>query len=385
MRVNVILVEDDAVDELYPLALTQNSWQLRAGRFTIVERWSRTLSDARVAVHSHRTLHQRLFEQSFTMSPLEASSPLIVVLTTAIVSPEIMRQLAEMAMRATRPCVISSGDATIGAILPETPSHIDDIIVSLDAVPADEVDLVVVPCRIVRRLWDLLDVIDTAINWDSSLVAQRVANSAAVHPTAVIDESKGPVLIDDEAEIGPMAVVQGPCSVGAHAVVKPLAHVTHSVIGPYCKVGGEVSVTIFHGYSNKQHYGFLGHSVIGEWVNLGAGTTSSNLKNTYHDVRPTMPWGREDSGRLFLGSLIGDFTRTAIGTLLPTGGVYGVCSHVIGSGLASSHVRSFIWSDKVPYERDRALATCRAMMQRRDRELTDLHIEILDDVRGRDV
>ncbi|MBU3698958.1 MAG: hypothetical protein FGM33_02960 [Candidatus Kapabacteria bacterium] len=384
MSLNVILIEDDAVDELYPLSLTSNSWQLRTGRYTIVERWRASLRDAKVGVHSHRSLHQQLYEVDSPTPVLDDRLPLLVVLSTLILSPSSMRQLAERATDARRPCIIVSGSATVGAILPTTPNHVNEIVAAIDAVPSEDVDLVSVDGVTVRRAWDVLDAIADGVAWDASLVGTRIAGSARIHPTAVIDESEGPVIIDEDAVIGPLSVLQGPCSIGAHAVVKPLAHVTHSVIGPYCKVGGEVSVSVLHGFSNKQHYGFLGHSVIGEWVNLGAGTTTSNLKNTYHDVRPNMPWGREASGRLFLGSIIGDFTRTAIGTLLPTGGVYGVCTHVMGSGLSASTQQSFVWSDGVVYDRDKAFETCDTMMKRRGRELTQLHRQVLDDVRERD-
>ena len=385
MGINVILIEDDAVEELYPFALTCNSWQIRAGRHTIHERWVRVLPDANVIVHTHRTLHEQLYREHVAAGVLGRPAPVLVVLSSAVLSPEHMKGLAERTRHAARPCVINSEAVTIGAILPTTPESLDEIIAALDSVPADDVDLVSVTAHQVRRMWDVLDLIDDAIAWDAELTDLRVSPTAMIHPSAVIDESKGAVLIDDMAVIGPMAVIQGPCSIGAHAVVKPHCHITHSVIGPYCKVGGEISVSIFQAYSNKQHYGFVGHSIIGQWVNLGAGTTTSNLKNTYHDVRPIMPWGRETSGLLFLGSMIGDFTRTAIGTMLPTGGIYGVCSHVMSEGLAPSSVRSFVWQPGVVYDRSRAFDTCDAMMQRRGHALSDRHRELLDDVRERDV
>lgn len=385
MGINVILIEDDAVEELYPFALTCNSWQIRAGRHTIHERWVRVLPDANVVVHTHRTLHEQLYREHVAAGVLGRPAPVLVVLSSAVLSPEHMKGLAERTRHAARPCVINSEAVTIGAILPTTPESLDEIIAALDSVPADDVDLVSVTAHQVRRMWDVLDLIDDAIAWDAGLTDLRVSPTAMIHPSAVIDESKGAVLIDDMAVIGPMAVIQGPCSIGAHAVVKPHCHITHSVIGPYCKVGGEISVSIFQAYSNKQHYGFVGHSIIGQWVNLGAGTTTSNLKNTYHDVRPIMPWGRESSGLLFLGSMIGDFTRTAIGTMLPTGGIYGVCSHVMSEGLAPSSVRSFVWQPGVVYDRSRAFDTCDAMMQRRGHALSDRHRELLDDVRERDV
>ena len=137
--------------------------------------------------------------------------------------------------------------------------------------------------------------------------------------------------------------LEGPCYVGPGARVLG-GYVRASILGPAVSVvRGEVSSTIFNGYANKAHDGFVGHSVIGHWVNLGAGTTTSNLKNTYGTVR--LDGGRArtiDTGRQFLGSLIGDHAKTAIGTMLPTGTVVGAGANVFGGGLGK-YVPPFSW------------------------------------------
>ena len=385
MSPSVLLIESDNADELYPFALTHSAWELRAGLFSVYERWTRVAGDDFVSVHSGRAKHLAVFNDAHPPIQLREGSPLLVVLASVLISPAQMRSLLQQASESQQAQVLMLDDRAIGAILPSAPADVSMVAPLLDAAGMEDVDVVHVKGRCIHRLWELLDAVDDCLNWDAELVEHRIDHTASIHQSAVLDVSKGPVIIGRYAEIGAMAVVQGPCSIGDHAVVKPLSHITHSVIGPYCKVGGEVSCSVLHGYSNKQHYGFLGHSVIGEWVNLGAGTTTSNLKNTYHDVRPTMPWGRESSGRMFLGSMIGDYTRTAIGTLLPTGGVYGVCSHIMADGMSASSCRSFVWSAGVSYERDAALDTCRTMMHRRGRELTESMCSLLDDVREHDV
>ncbi|MBU3678602.1 MAG: hypothetical protein FGM32_03230 [Candidatus Kapabacteria bacterium] len=380
----VLLIENENADELYPFALTHPAWELRSGFLSVYERWQRVVGDDLISVHSPRGKQLDVFSERHPRIDLREGAPLLVVVASVLLSPGQMRSLVKKASDSKRPCVLMLDDLAIGAIMPAAPADVSMISPLLDAVGKEDVDVVHVKGRSISRLWELLDAVDECIQWDAELVDHHVDHTASIHQSAVIDVSKGPVIIGRHAEIGAMAVVQGPCSIGDHAVVKPLSHITHSVVGPYCKVGGEVSCSILHGYSNKQHYGFLGHSVIGEWVNLGAGTTTSNLKNTYHDVRPTMPWGRESSERMFLGSLIGDFTRTAIGTLLPTGGVYGVCSHIMAQGMSASSCRSFVWSNGVPYEREAALDTCRTMMHRRGRELTQSMCSLLDDIREQD-
>ena len=113
--------------------------------------------------------------------------------------------------------------------------------------------------------------------------------------------------------------------------------------GPRCRLHGEISTSVFNGYANKSHDGFLGHSVVAEWVNLGAGTITSNLKNTYGPIRLTLHGARHETGLMFLGSLFGDHVKTAIGTMLPTGCVVGVGANLFGTRRPPSEVAPFTW------------------------------------------
>jgi hypothetical protein len=153
-------------------------------------------------------------------------------------------------------------------------------------------------------------------------------------------------------------------------------------LGPYSRVAGEISTTIFLGLSNKQHYGFLGHAYVGEWVNLGAGTTNSNLKNTYGAVKVWVDGAVQDSGQTFLGSAIGDHTKTAIGTVLNTGSVIGVASNVFGHGFPPIFIPSFSWGftcERVNNLRV-VLGTAAKALERRSHRLTDAEAELLDTV-----
>lgn len=198
----------------------------------------------------------------------------------------------------------------------------------------------------------------------------------------VLDASKGPVVIGDGASIGHNAVVQGPCYVGAHANITPLAMIRPGTsIGPMSKVGGEVSASIVLGHSNKAHEGFLGHSYVGKWVNLGAGTTTSNLKNTYGEI--TLKRGSKETptGRRFLGSLIGDHAKTGIQTRLMTGTYVGFSSMLAGSGSAPRFVPSYtFWTDKgtEPYRRDKATEVAKRVFARRDRPWTAIDEQLMN-------
>jgi UDP-N-acetylglucosamine diphosphorylase/glucosamine-1-phosphate N-acetyltransferase len=196
--------------------------------------------------------------------------------------------------------------------------------------------------------------------------------AARVMPTAVIDHEAGPVVIDESATVRPGTVLIGPCYVGPHSTVLERATIRPgTAIGPWCKVNGEVSGTIFQGYANKAHDGFLGDSWVGEWVNLGAGTTNSNLLNTYGEViaRATPSGPYERTGEQFLGAVIGDHVKTAIGTRLYTGCVLGTGSMFACTAAVSGCVPAFSWvtdEGPRPYRFEKFMETARAAMGRRN-------------------
>jgi UDP-N-acetylglucosamine diphosphorylase / glucose-1-phosphate thymidylyltransferase / UDP-N-acetylgalactosamine diphosphorylase / glucosamine-1-phosphate N-acetyltransferase / galactosamine-1-phosphate N-acetyltransferase len=196
-----------------------------------------------------------------------------------------------------------------------------------------------------------------------------------VGPGAVLDASKGPILLDRNASIGANAVVQGPCYIGPFSQIMPLAIIRPGVsAGPLCKLGGEVSATIIIGYTNKAHEGFLGDSYLGQWINLGAGTTTSNLKNTYGQISVPLAGTVRPTGRRFLGALIGDHTKTAIGTRIMSGSYVGFCCMFASSALPPRYLPSFtFWTDAgpEPYRLNKAVEVAKAVYDRRDRQFQD--------------
>lgn len=205
----------------------------------------------------------------------------------------------------------------------------------------------------------------------------RVAGSARLHPMVVLNAESGPIAIDAQAIVGSGAVLAGPCYIGPGSVVAAHAHIRAvTVIGPRCVVGGEIAHSVLDGWSNKAHAGFLGHSLVGRWSNLGADTTVSNLKNTYGSIRVCLEAGDEpeDTGAAKLGALVADYVRTGIGTRLCAGSCVGTGSMIALSGLAPKRVGRFRWltdAADVPCDPDRFLETARRMMARRGRDLTD--------------
>ena len=193
---------------------------------------------------------------------------------------------------------------------------------------------------------------------------------------AILNAEGGPIYLGRNATVSEGAIIQGPFALGEGAVIGQGAKIRpNTTVGPYCKVGGEVNNSVFFGYSNKGHDGYLGNSVIGEWCNLGANTNNSNLKNDYTHVKlyNYATQTLEDTGQTFCGLFMGDYTKTGIGTMFNTGTVVGVNVNVFGAGFQPKHIPSFSWGGAAegfaPYRFDKALAVIKETMRRREEEL----------------
>ena len=200
-----------------------------------------------------------------------------------------------------------------------------------------------------------------------------VERGALVEPSVCFDTTEGPILIRAGAQVQAFTRLVGPLYVGEHNILTT-GRIAASSIGETCKVHGEVSNTIFLGHSNKGHDGFIGHSMLGRWVNLGAGTITSNLKNTYGDVQMWTPEGTRDTGMQFLGTMFGDHTKTGIGLRLTTGCVLGAGANVFGSTTPPKAVAPFSWGEAgafTAFRLDKFLETAERMMARRDVVLDD--------------
>jgi UDP-N-acetylglucosamine diphosphorylase/glucosamine-1-phosphate N-acetyltransferase len=247
-----------------------------------------------------------------------------------------------------------------------------------------------VEARVIQWPWELLEWSPEALAAD--LAAQRPEAAGEVHPLAavyerervsigegarvdalaVLDARTGPIRIGAHARVLPHTVVSGPCVVGERTELLG-GSVGRSTFGPQCRIAGEVDSSLWQGWANKRHHGFVGHSVIGEWVNLGALTTTSDLKNTYGRVRVWVGGREVDTGFHKVGSFIGAHVKTGIGTLLPTGASIGSASNLFGGGrFAPKHLPPFSWWDGervVEHRLDRFLETARIAMSRRGRPL----------------
>jgi UDP-N-acetylglucosamine diphosphorylase/glucosamine-1-phosphate N-acetyltransferase len=247
--------------------------------------------------------------------------------------------------------------------------------------------------RLPEYVWDLIKWNEEAIVADAFAMEQPTEPLPAGHyhvvdegnlwlgvgvklePGCVLDGSKGPIVLADGCTIGANAVLQGPCYVGPSSAISPLATIRSGTsIGPACKIGGETTNSIVISHTNKPHEGFLGDSYLGQWVNIGSGTNTSNLKNTYGTVQMSVNGNRVDTGRRFLGSLIGDHSKIAIGTRMMTGSYVGY-SCVVGTPVyPPRYIPSFTFLTEIgpqPYRMDKLVETMKNVFVRRGRHYTD--------------
>jgi UDP-N-acetylglucosamine diphosphorylase/glucosamine-1-phosphate N-acetyltransferase len=388
-----LVLYDDAVARAFePFALTRPVSELRAGTEVIRRRWETALGVR--ATGFVGAPHLAAFRELDAPAMLATDLPAGTIVAQARCAPALRRTGGDAdvwtcdgrvaAVRLTLPVALSTlatGNAALESLAP------DGARVSaiegwwLDAVWHLVRDLGPMIAGDVAHHMSALNTVGADELGAAVLGAHpaRVERGASLEPYVVVDASAGPVLVRRGATVAPFTRLVGPCYVGEDSTVAG-GRVAGTAIGEQCRVHGEVSATVFRGHANKSHEGFVGHSYLGRWVNLGASTVTSNLKNTYGPVTMWTPRGMSDTGMQFLGTLFGDHVKTAIGTRLTTGSVIGAGANVFGPEVVPKVVAPFAWgvaAGAPPCDVDRFLAVAERMMRRRHVALGDREREWL--------
>ncbi len=212
----------------------------------------------------------------------------------------------------------------------------------------------------------------------------HIGERTKVHPTAIINAAAGPVFISHDVQIAPYVVIEGPAYIGPGSRLHPYTWLHGgNAIGPVCRIAGELHGCVIHGYSNKQHTGFLGRAYVGSWVNIGAGAANSDLKNTYGTVRVPVNGVSVDTGMKFFGAIIGDHAKIGINATIPSGAVIGLAASIASSAVLPKYIPSFSWvTQNTLGEGDplRLLDAASAAMARRDVDMTDDEVELFLDL-----
>ena len=251
----------------------------------------------------------------------------------------------------------------------------------------------------IEYLWDAFDIFEKKVNEDFDLLKPVIDikqdsssyfinknriiinKNSNIRTGSILDAERGPIIIGENVTIDIGSKIQGPVFIDNNSYISPGAKIRPmTLIGPGCKVGGEISNTIFYANSNKVHDGFLGHSYVGEWVNIGAGTNNSNLKNNYGHIKFIFENKQINTERTFLGAMIGDYTRIGISTMLNTGTYIGIGSNVYGADFQDKFIKPFSWGKNEKVDFNKFIDTCIKMKKRRNENLSKTEKNLLEKI-----
>jgi glucose-1-phosphate thymidylyltransferase len=381
---SVVLFEDELVARLDPVAIGKPAFAISCGSLRLVDvasQLGRPLF-ARVRPHLANTVVADF--PSFQSGAVDARGPALWINARMVPSARVLSQLRSL-LTARRPGIVRSGKAVACALVPPGKSLEDaGELPSLEA----ELPLFEYAHDILRHHLTTL-----GANLEQRIAGgayEQLADGVFAMPGAtlgqyvVTDTRRGPIVLEAGAAIGPYCYLSGPVHVGTNARVLEYAALKDGVaVGHTAKIGGEVEASIIEPYTNKQHHGFLGHSYLGSWINLGAGTCNSDLKNTYGPVNMEVRGERVPTGMQFVGAIVGDYAKTAINTGIFTGKTIGVCSMVYG--FVTTNVPSFVNYARLFGQVTEApvevmVATQRRMFERRGVVQRDCDVQLLHDM-----
>ena len=380
----ICIYEGDGLDRLSPLCDLRPAFDLRCGRFTLLDKFRRLYPNesvflwvrdgvAGIAAEAHP-------DCNVNAKPKQGR---LFLSATAIFDEPVPAKGPES--------VLMAGDEVVGFRV------CAECVAELNSVRGLRADLAEeqVKARVVKWPWDLIEhnageLLREIEGRSQKPRAKRQRSEGAragrfergavvvgdrkklhmepgsrVWPGAVVSTETGPVFIDRDAVVSPGSFVEGPCYVGPGTVIDGARVRPGCSFGPQCRIGGEVEASVFQGYANKHHEGFIGHAFVGEWVNLGAMTTNSDLKNAYQPVQVGWQGKTIDTGLLKVGCFIGDHAKTAIGSLINTGTRIGTFANWFEPGLSPKEIPAFVWGSKARWPLGHVLSNARKVMSRR--------------------
>ena len=380
---NYILFDGDVRDALLPFTYTKPVADIRIGILTIREKWEKYLG------LTTTTITQEYLEEKYPMVEMEEN-----ILINASFCPT--ENLIEKVKNLSKNEAIFKGDDVIAFFTSDSQEE-----VNFDEYTQIEFDEDLIQ---VKNTWDIFSLNEKAIQQDFDLITEGRESEPIPEGTrylnkenifieegaeitfATLNASTGPIYIGKDAVIMENSAIRGPFAMCENAVVKLGTKIFGATtLGPYCKVGGEISNAVLFAYSSKGHDGYLGNSVIGEWCNLGADTNNSNLKNNYAQVKL---WNYETgrfakTGLQFCGLMMGDHSKCGINTMFNTGTVVGVSANIFGSGFPRNFIPSFSWggaSGFTEYKTDKVFEVAEVVMKRKDLFFEEIDKRILEHV-----
>jgi UDP-N-acetylglucosamine diphosphorylase/glucosamine-1-phosphate N-acetyltransferase len=392
----IYIYENHEVLNLEPVVLTRPAFDLRCGAFTFFERIQNAFPEAEIELIVRDELNmvtQELYPE-LTVNPTQVEEGLWI-LGNVLWTKEDLEKISKKSYQ----FYYNEGELTAAYLRKD----IGNNWLKMGGPTKDKIlacpTISEIKSKVIKYLWDAVNLIDNAINADvnyfqstnlknKSLAGIHLINEDDIYikspdlinPGVVVDASNGPVIIADNVKIQSFSLLQGPLYIGKDSVIQPHTFIRGSIVGPVCKIGGEISATIIQGWSNKVHYGFLGNSYIGQWVNFGAGTTNSNLKNNYTQVNVTVNGNVVKTNELFVGLFAGDYTAFAIGTTLNTGTNIGPGCNIVTPGFPPKRINPFTWyinGKRMKTNETKFFNSAEAMQNRRGKSLSEAEKDLL--------
>jgi UDP-N-acetylglucosamine diphosphorylase / glucose-1-phosphate thymidylyltransferase / UDP-N-acetylgalactosamine diphosphorylase / glucosamine-1-phosphate N-acetyltransferase / galactosamine-1-phosphate N-acetyltransferase len=402
---NIALFEDPLYKNFEPISLSHPVCMLLYGTSRIYEKWVKALKSKDYYFVCRKTLGELLSEELGLKNNVIPRGDNLFINSRYIPTPESIA-----ALRKLQPGEAAFADDDLLAFrVTDGLQFSNDDILNLHDVDSynkikGQFKRIKVQAKPINYLWEMVDnngemiraefpeikkALKTQGKVDSRATlikksAIAILSGANIGPQVTIDASDGPVIIDKGVVVEPLTYIKGPAYIGKNCRIVGGKIREGCSFGPVCRVGGEVEETIMLGYSNKYHEGFLGHAYIGEWVNLGAMTTNSDLKNNYTKIEVMVNDESTETGRIKVGCFIGDHTKTGIGTLLNTGISIGFSCNLYGGALFTDKaMKSFSWGTPgniIEYRPDKAMQTAANSMARRDIKFGPLHERLFTEI-----
>ena len=420
----VLIFEDDSFSDLYPLSLLRGVFDIKCGAFSLKEKMENAFKEKHeVSLHCRKQLRNYLAEVYTDYKINQLSKDDYLFLNGRVVFPEktlkyfankfpmdsiIMEKDLVIAAKVSKEKIGSLKEKIEDTVNDNTLSEKDFQLLNLNVInrnkenkhPQNDLRL-----YILKYPWDAIKYFDEVLKDElkylfrkkktrkktyraSKLINSKnvhIAKKVKVHPDVVLDAKDGGIFIDENAIIEPFSFIKGPVYIGKNCVIKSGTKMYGPCsIGKYSKVSGEITNSIFHSYVNKQHDGFFGHSYVSEFVNIGADTVTSNLKNNYSKIKVFINGRIVDTGMQFLGSIVGDHSKFGINTMINTGTIAGIFSNIAGGGFFHKEIKSFSWNilgrETTKYNIDLAISTARIVMQRRSLDFSEAYDKLIRNI-----
>ena len=387
---NIYVYEDDKTLDLSPLSSNRATFDIRIGSETFLDRIKTLFPNHSISLFVREELEAVTKEKhsELKVNPKEIDEGMWLL-------GNVVWEKNDFMILPDKETLFYNNNNLIGAFLSKDSS--DDWIKNKKSTPNIEKKSEL-KSNYCPYLWDILSQIPKTLLYESEEFKKGIqpstfegveflnsdnifiGDNVKIQPSVLMNAENGPIIIEADTTIYGQTYLEGPLYIGKRSLVKPLTQIKNSAFGPMCKLGGEIDTVIIQGYSNKVHEGHLGDSFVGEWVNLGSGTQNSNLKNNYSFVEVELNNKKIETNKTHIGTFIGDYTKTAIGTKLNSGSVIGLGSMIATYGFPSKLIDPFTWyinGEKRKVILDKFFNTTYHCMNRRNKRLSESEIDLL--------